>query len=94
MLSESDCMPGCKQQAIIDTRPWFYSYPLLKCGKTYLEISGIISAAVLHVCKHTHTHTQHSHTCTHSHTPFASAQQKSQNLRENNVVQTVPPNTP
>lgn len=81
-------MPGCKQQAMTDAQPWFHSRPLLKRGKTYLENPGIISAAVLHVCKHTHTDTHmYTHARTHSlmHT-FASAQQRSHNLRESNVV--------
>lgn len=67
MSWESDCMPGCKQQAMTDAQPWFYLCPLLKCGKAYLENPGIISAAVVHVCKHTQAHT-HIHTRTHART--------------------------
>lgn len=44
---------------------------------------GTISAVVLYKCTHTHTHT---HT--------ASAQQRSHNIRENNIIQMIPPNTP
>lgn len=50
------------------------------------------SFACLQTCTHTHTRT-HTHVCSFTHT-FVSAQQRSHNLRENNVVQTVPPNTP
>ena len=55
-----------------------------------------ISAWSPQVCFEPKTHkmsVKQTHTRTRAHI-FASAQQRSHNLRENNVVQTVPPNTP
>lgn len=49
---------------------------------TYVENSDIVSAAVLHACKHAHN--THTHTLIHSltHISFASAQQRSHNIKQ------------
>ena len=57
LLSWESDMPGGKE-ARTGVWPWFYSHPSLKCGKTSWESPSILSAAVLHVCKHTQRHTR------------------------------------
>lgn len=65
LLSWESDMPGGKE-ARTEVWPWFYSHSSLKCGKTSWESPSILSAAVLHICKHTQRHT---HACAHTSLP-------------------------